>query len=158
MTEMIATDTRECGECTLCCTLGIVEYGSKPGEYCPKCNVGTGCSIYEQRPESCVQYNCLWKQQTQIPDDMRPDKIGVFFDMAPGSLIYFATVAPGKTQEIYKDWRVGAMVKKINQAGHAVYLNGKSYRPEGMSEKVFQEQLAECYKQNYEHGNLSVWL
>ena len=70
-----------CGNCTMCCKLlNIKETESKPGEYCKHCNPGTGCKIYEERPESCRIFECAWKQMEHTAEDLRPDKCGVLFE------------------------------------------------------------------------------
>jgi hypothetical protein len=45
------------------------------------CN--TGCGIYEARPPSCAQFECLWLQMSRgpapLPKRLRPDRCGVMF-------------------------------------------------------------------------------
>lgn len=76
-----------CGDCNVCCTLMGVEELRKPhGEacvhICPK-----GCSIYQFRPASCREFECLWLQmqarENPLPKAMRPDRCGVMFVPAP---------------------------------------------------------------------------
>jgi Fe-S-cluster containining protein len=68
-----------CDGCTACCKiLKIVEL-SKPGNtWCAHCKIGTGCTIYDTRPESCRVYQCIWlKTQTgekPMPLELRPDR------------------------------------------------------------------------------------
>jgi hypothetical protein len=76
----------------------IPELNKPPQTQCP-CDNGS-CSIYEQRPQSCRDYNCLWlrgdlfrvkkkkNKQTSI-EPLRPDKLGVIFDNASedGSIV-----------------------------------------------------------------------
>jgi hypothetical protein len=50
---------RECGSCTLCCrVLGIDEIAKPQGEWCPHCDVGKACRIYETRPQECRDFYC----------------------------------------------------------------------------------------------------
>ena len=52
---------RECGSCTLCCSvLGIEEIAKPRGQWCRHCqveslvsDVAVGCAIYQQRPLEC---------------------------------------------------------------------------------------------------------
>ena len=70
---------RDCGTCTACCEhLNIDRDGfTKPaGQLCPHCT-GTGCAIYERRPQVCRDYFCGWQQLTQLDEDWRPDRSGV---------------------------------------------------------------------------------
>jgi hypothetical protein len=82
-------DVRECGTCTACCTVLVVAELHKPARWaCDHVNC-RGCGIYENRPQSCRDFNCAWlrgeipRQITgQISGDEshRPDKLGVMFD------------------------------------------------------------------------------
>lgn len=52
--------------CTLCCGA------------CKHCTE-EGCGIYENRPEMCRQFECLWKSQPfPIPINLKPNKCGAF--------------------------------------------------------------------------------
>jgi len=72
---------RTCGECTLCCrgtlTVKIHEHKVFPGSPCPYITE-CGCGIYEDesRPEVCGAYKCMWLMDENIPDWMRPDRVG----------------------------------------------------------------------------------
>lgn len=41
-----------------------------------------GCRIYEARPSSCSEFECVWLQGA-LPRFMRPDKIGIVFVQDP---------------------------------------------------------------------------
>lgn len=79
---------RTCGPCTVCCTLQGVKDGmpdgkpKPPAEPCRFLATGecSGCSIYEQRPEECRTYTCLWLDGFGRLGD-RPDRIGVMFEI-----------------------------------------------------------------------------
>lgn len=52
-----------CGSCTMCCKLmGVPELDKPPGEWCKHCDPKVGCTIYDDRPESCKDFECLWLQ------------------------------------------------------------------------------------------------
>jgi Fe-S-cluster containining protein len=69
---------RSCGECTLCCSIQNIEELNKPeGVKCRHCN--NGCTIYEDRPTVCREFNCLWKFRKLFKDKKnrrRPDRLG----------------------------------------------------------------------------------
>ncbi len=56
----LATPTRHCGDCALCCHLGeIVDF--KPyNQWCQHCSTQRRCDIYESRPALCRQFYCLY--------------------------------------------------------------------------------------------------
>lgn len=71
---------RECGDCTVCCTiLGVNEIGKLPQETCEHV-CADKCAIYENRPHSCREFECLWLSGA-IPGDerRRPDNLGLMF-------------------------------------------------------------------------------
>lgn len=72
---------RECGSCTACCKIPKIDTPSlrkAAGVLCPNCT-GSNCAIYEARPEPCRTFFCLWRQVATMPDELRPDRIGVMF-------------------------------------------------------------------------------
>ena len=72
---------RECGACSLCCTLLRVEPLEKPaGRDCLHQCGEAGCAIYSERPEICRRYACLWLQGG-LEDDERPDRTGGVVDL-----------------------------------------------------------------------------
>jgi hypothetical protein len=78
---------RKCGECTACCTaLEVRELNKEAGEPCNQLlQLGHGCSIYNIRPKSCRDFECVWLQE-KLPLDARPDKTGIVFSYTqPGS-------------------------------------------------------------------------
>jgi len=73
---------KECGSCTMCCKLlGIPEIQKPANQWCENCNVGKGCQIYQNRPFSCHQFDCLWLQLDGIPEEFRPDKTQVVLSL-----------------------------------------------------------------------------
>jgi len=68
-----------CGECNACCVALLIKGFKEADTSCEKlCD--NQCSIYEERPPACVNYECLWLQLSKIMDlasEYRPDNIGV---------------------------------------------------------------------------------
>lgn len=87
---------RECGSCTECCTvMGVPELNK--ADY-SKCKHECGkCDIYNQRPDSCRQFECGWLLG-KLPQKHRPDKskIVVYTDKSPDrvSVIFMAETVP----------------------------------------------------------------
>ena len=85
---------KECGECTLCCKLlETHDIPSEIGVYCRHCK--NGCSIYDERPEECRTYQCMWSQMETVADELRPDKCGIIFDRISDDVIT-ARIEEGK--------------------------------------------------------------
>lgn len=78
LAEMKRLKVNDCGECTLCCTLPqIVEKGYEKDSYetCKHCELSVGCKIYEERPETCMGFMCLYSLGMQ---EDRPSDVGFF--------------------------------------------------------------------------------
>jgi hypothetical protein len=71
---------RSCGGCTACCTaLGVVELKKKMWVRCDE-ECTSGCSIYDNRPQSCRDFTCLWLTGNIEGDERRrPDQLGLIF-------------------------------------------------------------------------------
>jgi hypothetical protein len=70
---------RECGACTVCCTVPSIDkpqIQKKSGATCKHCSAG-GCTIYETRPPVCRGFYCAWRIMDIFGEDWRPDKSGV---------------------------------------------------------------------------------
>lgn len=114
---------RACGECTLCCYfLRIPETDSAEYSLCKHCD--GGCTIYDERPAQCCNFECLWLRQPQIPEALRPDKCGVMFELPDACATYVGHIVPGN--DGFKRPEIGVLVRKINAAGNAVMLYDNS--------------------------------
>lgn len=68
---------RACGACTACCKELTVETDTirkVQGVLCVHCTPGTGCGIYQQRPEICRTWFCQWRRYAWLDDAWRPDR------------------------------------------------------------------------------------
>lgn len=70
---------RECNECTACCegwlsgeVKEIKFYSGKPCHFLKGKQQLNGCSIYDERPQSCKDYKCEWLSNPDIPEWMFP--------------------------------------------------------------------------------------
>lgn len=101
------TEREGCGSCTMCCKLMGVADLPKPkpnGVWCEHCAIGKGCKIYEERPNSCRIYECLWlmsqKQAHPMHPQMRPDRSKVIMSVTnpsdSGQQLLTVHVDPGK--------------------------------------------------------------
>ncbi len=72
---------RTCGSCIACCVIPRIEapsFTKEAGVMCVHCS-GQDCSIYEERPNPCRTFYCLWRRVGTMPDSLRPDRTGVMF-------------------------------------------------------------------------------
>jgi Fe-S-cluster containining protein len=70
---------RPCGDCTACCDGFLIgtSHGNKfgNGKACPFL-VEKKCVIYEDRPQSCHNFQCAWTQGI-LSEWMKPNECGV---------------------------------------------------------------------------------
>ena len=79
----------KCGECSMCCKLmTIPELDKKDGQWCRHVKLGKGCTIYKDRPETCVGFKCIWLQGNLGSDiSLRPDKCKVVLGTGTNGIV-----------------------------------------------------------------------
>ena len=70
---------RSCGACTACCRVPAIAVLAKPAGVLCRHSTGMACGIYQDRPEACARWHCLWRKIGALPDELRPDRSGVMF-------------------------------------------------------------------------------
>jgi hypothetical protein len=111
---------RDCGDCTVCCTLfpikGLPQYEeTKPaGEPC-KWLLDTPterCGKYPERPMACQSYECLWikdgrETKRKLLHSYRPNELGIVFDLTARKHVASKALG-GKPCVIAREARAGA--------------------------------------------------
>jgi hypothetical protein len=54
--------------------MGIVELDKPRNVWCDHAMPGRGCAIYEQRPDSCRVFSCLWLLDEALGEHWKPEK------------------------------------------------------------------------------------
>lgn len=69
---------RKCGECRQCCNVFPLPALDKPaGVWCRLLGPG-GCTVHEiGLPEVCSRYACWWLEHESLPEESRPDRVGM---------------------------------------------------------------------------------
>ena len=68
---------KACGACSMCCKLFDVDWLEKPkpaGQWCHHCRPGHGCAIWQQLPEKCASYYCIWRIDAALGPEWKPDR------------------------------------------------------------------------------------
>lgn len=74
-----AAKGKQCGDCASCCKVMEIEALAKPRHtWCVHFKKGSGCAIYESRPQACSQFVCLWLADERMDERWRPDKCKFF--------------------------------------------------------------------------------
>lgn len=148
--------TRECGGCTLCCrgnlTLQAKEHQVYPGHPCPYL-VDSGCGIHDDpsKPECCDSYLCAWLKHPDMPDWMKPDKVGFLLTEANSYVTLTADFASGQidgTALLYAiDWckvKKKPMFYTAKSPGTGEYIRGNimnhpdSFHRRGSMDEIFE--------------------
>ncbi len=117
---------RNCGECTLCCKLmGVPELKKPSAKWCVSCDQGKGCTVYEERPQSCRNFQCFWLMDETFPDEFRPDRINAlaaFNDVKDSCVLH---VDPAKPRAMSSP-KVNALIDALLKSYAKVFvLSGK---------------------------------
>jgi len=71
----ILPNGRECGTCSMCCKLlDIPEWNKPRNVWCEHCTPGKGCNIYNDRPELCRTFRCIWLRTPEMPEWVKPSE------------------------------------------------------------------------------------
>lgn len=132
-----------CGSCTLCCTVMKVTpplpTAPKPAHTpCGHCT-GTGCAIYNDRPEPCRTFMCWWLgsqavRELRLPGTLRPDRTGVVLDMnSAGYVIAHCHRPDAWKREPMRTWLLAAarrtrVLLEADGSTHLLYASGKTDR------------------------------
>jgi hypothetical protein len=125
---------RSCGSCTLCCKVMAIEELNKPvGQWCRHCAPGTGCKIYESRPNECRNFNCAYLLSRHLGEEWKPERSRMVLVIDEGGMRMAAYVDPQrpaawKSEPYYsqlKQWSKNALTKGgqvIANVNRHVYL------------------------------------
>lgn len=112
---------KTCGSCTLCCKFTTVPELPKSGNgWCPHCEIGKGCRIYDDRPESCRAFLCFWKAEGW-PDELRPDRCRVMFEALVGVNTVMAVVEPSRPQA-WRKQAIARVIERLTSVGRSVLV------------------------------------
>jgi len=131
----------DCGDCSLCCTLCVVEELDKAaGTACEHCH--SGCSIYETRPQSCRDLRCAYHQMEDVSVLMRPDNLGVVFEKLAPDLM-FGSINPDHTDFAHMDGQVGAFLGEgintvLMKNGNPIVFHIDDVSPEALLKRVYE--------------------
>lgn len=79
---------RSCEGCTMCCKLLSVAELNKPAQqWCEHCEISSGCTIYEKRPDDCRTFYCGWLLDARIPDAWEPNRSRMVVKFEPKRIV-----------------------------------------------------------------------
>jgi hypothetical protein len=75
--QAIPDAAKSCGSCSLCCKLFDVDWLEKPkpaGQWCHHCKPGRGCAIWQNLPQKCADYHCVWRLDPALGQEWKPER------------------------------------------------------------------------------------
>jgi len=119
--------TRACDGCTKCCegwlqgeAYSHAFYKGRPCFFLNK-----KCSIYDTRPsDPCRSYKCVWLDDKQFPEWMKPDLVNVIINRAKyNNIIYYVLVEAGSLLDVrVLSWMIQWALN--NNQNLMYYING----------------------------------
>jgi len=82
---------RECGECTACCVVLLIDdekFYKSADKACVNLMPQGGCKIYQQRPSVCQEWYCAWRFMAQLDESWRPDRSGILLRSDENGIIF----------------------------------------------------------------------
>lgn len=79
---------RDCGPCHLCCDLLSADRTHHRGPAdlrCPNYRRESGCQLEGHRPPACASWRCAWHILAGLPEECRPDRMGVMLTLEPAA-------------------------------------------------------------------------
>ena len=87
---------RTCGTCTMCCKVyQIAELNKQEGRWCTHCAIGRGCTIYDDRPQRCRDFFCVWVQDESLPQEWKPETCKMVLSVWPSTGFIYVQVDHG---------------------------------------------------------------
>lgn len=116
-------ENRTCGNCTLCCKIvSVLELEKPTMTWCEHCDIGRGCKIYDQKPESCRTFNCMWLLNTWMEESLRPDRCKVVFETCYGTKVILALLNEGNDDAHLKQPVAGLIEHIVGRLKYSVIV------------------------------------
>ena len=110
LTLYVETAGKSCAGCTRCCegwlTAEIYDFKIGPDDGPCRFLAKSGCGIYSIRGPLCKNFQCDWKENSQIPENMKPSLSNVIIlSKKIEDYIYYRLVTAGTPiKEYVYDW------------------------------------------------------
>lgn len=112
--DTLSSTTRSCDGCSACCkVMHVLELNKPANQWCEHCAVWKGCLIYNERPTSCREFACLYLQDEQMPEELRPDRSKVVLSINRDETALVAYVDP-RQEEAYKRGPMGRFLERVS--------------------------------------------
>lgn len=139
---------KQCGDCTLCCKfLSVPQLSKRMYSDCKHCVPLEGCEIYEKRPNVCREYQCLWLQDPDLADRLKPNVCGVLFDRPVGSKVVAGLFDPKDPMALSRPEVINFMQSLVRSGlivgiTRAARVDGVVWlKPDGMTQDEMEDEI-----------------
>jgi len=146
---------RSCGGCTLCCKLIECSALEKPrNEVCKFCKWNEGCTIYDEAPQMCHDFNCAWLDG-DLPRWMWPKDVGFVIEKLGDAPVVLVSAEE-------KDWctpKIEKTLKETYQDKGIAVIDGKTGNvllPEGWTPQMCKDEVMKAARNMGAFGNDST--
>jgi hypothetical protein len=142
---------RQCGACSMCCLLLHVPEAQKPrAGWCPHCRPGKGgCNIYDQRPNICRVYACMWLVNQAIPDYWAPLRSKMVLDFHHDAEMRFPVLRVHVHPKHPNRWREEPYHSDIRRMAHSGLMGVSGVM--GSSKVIYQTVIVDQVTGKYSH-------
>jgi hypothetical protein len=115
------TTAKTCGPCGMCCKVPTIEELAKPADqWCRNFKAGSGCQIYETRPDTCRGFRCVWLSEPSLPAAFRPDRAKVVLARElTGGVHKLVAYCDGAAPQAWRQEPMYGLLKSQAKAGWA---------------------------------------
>jgi len=120
--------------------MGVTELEKPPAVWCEHCTPGKGCNIYEDRPPTCREFECLWLLDESWPEDVRPDKSHVVMAATKDGARLVANVDPARPNA-YMTGRIGTILRNLSDSKDVIIVIGdkrKALTTQGRAQELLR--------------------
>ncbi len=119
---------RSCGSCTLCCKVyEVPPVDNKPaGIWCKHCKPGAGCAIWQDRPQFCRDFQCMWILDERLGPEWKPETARFVMSYTPDQHMLGIRVDPGAPHAWKREPYLGGLhrwAKALAERNHFVMVN-----------------------------------
>ena len=153
---------KDCGSCALCCKLPELPGFKPPGVWCPNIDLKKHkerCKAYEERPKGCREFECMWRLYDSAPEDMRPDRCGVLFEVLEEEKVVALLVDYKKVKNLnWTKGKSGAVIIEMRNRGYVVgaRVNGSRhlFLPKGVAKEEAMNRIISAWERKNDRTKL----
>lgn len=118
---------RVCGTCRLCCKVFPLPVLDKPGDIWCVHACASGCAIHgADQPAVCREYDCYWREHEEMPEEFRPDRIGIVVTESGTVTVGGEELAVLLLNQSYREAsgrrKARALIDQVVAQGHVVMI------------------------------------